>query len=107
MADDYVGGASSSLNKTITELKGYMANLDCEVESKLRKDMYQAIAEISRWWAEEGFKIGFNHGIEAKRVAGEYPPTEVDCGECWLAPDQQQELILAWPKRKYRRGRSG
>jgi hypothetical protein len=101
-----VKGSSKTLNKSISELSQYMNNVDIEVNSELRKQMYARIAEISRWWAEEGFKAGVNETLKQlniKKVA--LSEIEHEFGDAWLAPGIKQKLILSWPKRLHRRGR--
>ena len=106
--DNEIKGSSKTLKKSISELSDYMSDIDSEVNSELRKEMYTRIAEISRWWAEEGFKAGVNETLKQlniKKVA--LSKIDHEFGNAWLAPGVEQELILSWPKRLYRRGRRG
>ncbi len=101
-----VKGSSKTLNKSIAELSEYMNDINIEVDSELRKKMYVRIAEISRWWAEEGFKAGVNetlNQLNIEKVA--LSRIDHEFGDAWLAPGVEQELTLSWPKRLHRRGR--
>jgi hypothetical protein len=103
-----IKGSSKTLKMSISELSKYMSDTDSEVNSDLRKEMYKRIAEISRWWAEEGFKAGVNETLEQLNIKKiSISKIEHEFEEAWLAPSIEQDLVLSWPKRNHRRGRKG
>ena len=95
MINDYVDGASSSLNKTITEIMEYMDDDSGRPSADLREFMHSKIAEVSEWWAMAGFYLGHRESYRALKNDGEIPATlEFDYGEANLAPGAYQELTL-------------
>jgi hypothetical protein len=104
VTENEITGASKSLQKTINEICEYMAGEGLEINSEKRQIMYSKFSEISRWWAEEGFKKGVECAIKAMSKSTEN--IKHDFGEVELAPGYREELKVAWPKRPYRRNRA-
>jgi hypothetical protein len=88
-------GASESLNRTISELMEYMDDQSSRPNADLRQFMYDKIADLAEWWANEGFYWG--HGTACQHWAedGEVPATlVVDYGNARLAPGCERALSL-------------
>ncbi|MBU6207955.1 MAG: hypothetical protein KGQ42_09740, partial [Alphaproteobacteria bacterium] len=96
MDDNNAEGSSKSLNKTISELIDYMNDDGVEIDSVLRVKMYYRFAEISRWWAEEGFKIGVRETLNTLGIQEITSPSiSYDFGDALLAPGVRQKLPLS------------
>ena len=88
-------GASASLNKTISELMDYMEDVSHRPSSDMRQFMYDRIADIAEWWANEGFYWAHGTAHQKSIELGEVPATlTVDYGNAWLAPGCERQLSL-------------
>jgi hypothetical protein len=95
MSNDYADGASSSLNKTITEIMEYIDDDGQRAPADLRRFMHGKIAEVSKWWALEGFYLGHRESYRALKNDAEVPATlEFEYGEAQLAPGVYESLTL-------------
>lgn len=93
--DERIAGASESLNRTISDLMEYMEDQSSRPNAELRQFMYDKVADLAEWWANEGFYWG--HGTACQKCAelGEVPATlTLDYGMAWLAPDCKRPLSL-------------
>lgn len=87
--DDYAGGASSSLKKTIAELSGFVGNNSTHVQTArdgLRGQLDELIWNVGR----KGFEAGYReaHAQIAKHVeeTGKFPVTITFSGSPKLSP---------------------
>lgn len=71
MSDEYIEGASASINKTINDierlLQGHELPKEGKLREKLRVQLSAALEEIAHQWLEHGFNGG--HIVTAKRFA--------------------------------------
>lgn len=71
MPNDYVEGASASINKTIDDierlLQGHELPKEGKLRQKLREQLTAALELIAQEWLEHGFNSG--HIVSAKRFA--------------------------------------
>nr|WP_295662185.1 hypothetical protein [Polymorphobacter sp.] len=92
---DQIAGNSESLKRTIRDLENYMDDMKLDEASPLRANMYEKLADVARWWAQEGFYSGHRQSQNALSDDGEIPATlEVAYGTAHMAPNQWQDLTL-------------
>lgn len=77
MSDEFMRGASASLNKTISELDSILDGLELSASGKLREQLRIKLLAVLNETAEDWLKHGFRggHNLAAKHFArtGEFP----------------------------------
>ena len=87
-------GASSSLNKTITELIGFTGKRPKNPDYPLRKKLHQMLAALAEKWMKKGFNRGHKESLKAFKTTGKVPSKLAYKGARTLFPGQKRSIQL-------------
>lgn len=91
---EYAAGASSSLNKTITEIVDFLDIERPMTEGQLRDALHEALADLAESWYRRGFVRGHRVCHEYYTDRGKFPRVARYEGERLLFIDNQRTIKL-------------
>lgn len=105
----HAAGASKSINKTISEIEGFLQNAGVNAPAgKLRPMLHASIADLAEKWYRRGFKRGCIEAKDAYKETGKFPKEVTYDGSRELFIGQKRDLELVWrakPKKKKKKGK--